>query len=222
MNPGLFIKPHWTRLTTALMVSCLLHAALVFMPYLGAKIPVSRPALQGGQKPGLARFLNATLVLESGPAASVAEDSAGGASAADSSAARRVNEEPSPALEPARGVGLLPIPAPAYYTADQLTKRPQPTFVPKLVLPPEMEPMFDSGKVILKLWINELGNVISVDVEESNLPEAVSGQAVEAFGKLRFVPGEINGRRVGTIMSIEVTYEDSTRQRLNRFTPRRR
>jgi hypothetical protein len=40
------------------------------------------------------------------------------------------------------------------------------------------------------------------------LPIAISRSAVAAFGNLRFVPGEINGRRVRTMMRIEVTYDD--------------
>ena len=68
--------------------------------------------------------------------------------------------------------------------------------------------MIPSGKVILKVWITELGNVASVDVEKSDMPEAVSASAAAAFGKLRFVPGEINGRPVGSMMRIEVIYDD--------------
>ena len=112
--------------------------------------------------------------------------------------------------ERAAGIGLLPIPAPAYYTTDQLTKRPQPTSDPRLDVP-EFGPVFASGKVILKIWINELGAVKTVDVEKSDVPEAIAATAAAAFGKLRFLPGEINGRPVGTLMRIEVTYDDGTR-----------
>jgi hypothetical protein len=38
------------------------------------------------------------------------------------------------------------------------------------------------------------------------VPETVSATAAAAFGKLRFVPGEIDGRRVRTLMTIEVAY----------------
>jgi TonB family protein len=76
---------------------------------------------------------------------------------------------------------------------------------------PEIGPIFASGKVILKIWINERGIVDSVDVEKSDLAAAISATAAAAFGRLRFVPGEINGRPVGTMMRIEVTYDDGTR-----------
>ena len=205
MNP----KSNSKHFYAALMVSCLLHAALVIMPYLGASLAVSRPAVHGAQKPSRARILNATLVRESEPAAQVAANSAGGASPADLPARPMVNAEPRPVPDPTMGIDVLPISAPTYYTTDQLTKRPQAISDPKLDVP-EIEPIFASGKVILKLWINELGTVISVDLEESDLPEAVSATAVAAFGKLRFVPGEINGRPVGAMMRIEVTYDNNT------------
>ena len=71
--------------------------------------------------------------------------------------------------------------------------------------------MFASGTVVLKLWINELGDVVSVDVEKSDLPEAYTKTAVAAFGNIRFVPGEVDGRRVGTMMRIEVIYGAGSR-----------
>lgn len=129
---------------------------------------------------------------------------------ADSSAERMANEEPRPALDRAVGIGLLPIPAPTYYTTDQLTKRPQPIAAAELDAP-EIKPIVASGTIILKLWINELGNVISVDVEKTDLPEIFSRAAVAAFEHLHFVPGELNGQRVGTMMRIEITYDDGRR-----------
>lgn len=206
MRPG----ADWKRLYAALMVSCLLHAALVLMPYFGASTTVSRPTVRGGQKPGPARILDVRLIQESGAKAAVAETSAARASAADAPARRMANEEPRPALDRARGIDLLPIPAPTYYTTDELTKPPRPSSEPKLDVPRAIARAV-SGKVILKLWINELGNVDSVEVESSNLPETISGMAAAAFGKLRFVPGEIDGMRVRTLMRIEVIYINGKR-----------
>jgi TonB family protein len=180
------------------------------MPYLGVSTSASRPALQGGQKPNPPRTLYATLTLEKKSAFAVAEVSpvfAEGGSMADASADRVANEVPRPALDRAVGIGLLPIPAPTYYTTDQLTKRPQPIAAAELDAP-ETRPIIASGTIVLKIWISERGDVISVDVEKTDLPEIFSRTAVAAFGKLRFVPGEINGQPVGTMMKIEVTYDD--------------
>lgn len=197
------------RLFAALIISCLLHAALVFIPYLGASASVPRPAVQGGRESEAARVLNVTLALEKSPAATVAGASAGG-SVTDASAHPMANEESRPALDRAMGMGLLPLPAPAYYTTDQLTKRVQPTSAPKLDAP-ELGPVFASGTVILKLWIDELGDVIAVDVEKTDLPVAYSKTAVAAFRNVHFVPGEVDGRHVGVMMRIEVTYGAGSR-----------
>jgi TonB family protein len=174
----------WKRLSAALAVSCLLHAALVLMPYFGTSA-IPRTA-GGAQKPGPARAFDVRLEQTGRSAATAAG-------------------KPS-----ARGTNLLPIPAPTYYRTDQLTKLPRPTSQPRLDVPRAIARSV-SGKVILKLWIDELGNVDSVEVESSNLPQTVSGTAAAAFGKLRFVPGEIDGRRVRALMRIEVAYGDGRR-----------
>jgi TonB family protein len=199
----------WMRLLACLAVSCLLHAALLFVPYLGMRSGVWRPALQGGQKSSPPRSLDATLALEQPSALAAAEASpepAEGGKQADAAAGGMTGEEPRQASELSEGAGLLPLPAPTYYTVDQLTKRPQPTAEPELNAP-EIATIDASGTVILKLWINELGNVVSVDVEHTNVPEIISQAAVAAFKRLRFTPGERDGLPVGTLLRIEVRYD---------------
>ncbi len=200
MDPDAYLS---NRLLSALMASCLLHAAVIVTPYFGASTTLSRAAVL---EPGPSRVLRVRLVLESVPA-KAAENPAGGASVADAQGRRPDDEAARAAPERALGADLLPIPAPAYYTTDQLTQRPQPTSQPRL-LTAELGPEVPSGKVILKVWITELGNVASVEIEKSDLPETVAATAAAAFGKLRFVPGQLNGRPVGSMMRIEVIYYD--------------
>jgi len=192
------------RLFVALIISCLLHAALVLVPYLGASTSAPPLVLHGTRELEPARVLSVTLAPEESPAAT-GDGFAAGASVADASARPMADQEPRPALRLALGIALLPLPAPAYYTSDQLTKRARPDSAPKLDAP-ELGPVFASGTVILKLWIDELGDVVSVDVEKTDLPQAYSKTAVAAFRNLRFVPGEIDGRHVGVMMRIEVSY----------------
>jgi len=200
------------RLYAALLVSCLLHAALFFMPYLGVSLGVStsasRTALPGVQKPEPARALSATLALENEPPFTVAGISAKVESVAESPAERTAGEEPRPAPGRTEGIGLLPLPATTYYTTDQLSKRPQPT-APAELETPETRPIIGAGVVVLKLWINELGYVVSIEVEQTDLPEIFSKAAVAAFRSLRFTAGELDGQRVATVMRIQVSYEDS-------------
>lgn len=199
--------PEWKRLYAALLASFLLHAAVMVMPYLGGSSTASQVAVRGAQKPAPARILTVRLLLDSGAASSAP----GNAAAADAPAPPRPDEEARPAPERSLGIDVLPLAAPGFYTADQLTKRPQPIAAPSLEVP-EGAPAFGSGKVVLKLLINELGRVVSADVEQSDVPEAVSRAAAANFARLRFLPGEINGRPVGSLLKFEVTYEEGPRE----------
>ena len=130
------------RLFACLTASCLLHAGLLFMPYLGASSSAYRPAVQGGQKRAPPRVLSVTLETEKekNSALTVAGVSTDGESMADPPAERMTREKPRPASDRTVGIGLLPIPAPAYYTTDQLTKRPQPIGAAELDTP-EIRPI---------------------------------------------------------------------------------
>jgi outer membrane biosynthesis protein TonB len=186
------------RVSAALLLSCLLHAALIFASDLGESSSLFQTAVPGGQNPEPARTLDATLVWENSRAFTVPKVTAEG--------------EPRPGLNPALGIGLLPLAAPIYYTTDQLTEPARPVSPPELVAP-ESGPTYASGIVTLDLWISELGNVVSVKVEKTDLPESYTNMAAEAFRKLRFVPGEIDGRPVPARIRMEVIYDGGKRRR---------
>jgi len=203
------LAPHHKRLFVALAVSSALHVALVVLPYLGASLGVSLPFMKKGPTEGPVSTLTARLVMDNGAPTPV-EDGPEMPIPEESSLERAAQqEEPQPSVNRPGGIEALPMVGPTYFTADQLTRTPRPMFSPKLALPPELEAQFGTGRVVLKLWIDRLGNVVAADVGESNVPEPVAAKAAEAFRNLRFVPGEINGRHVNTMIQYEVTYEDS-------------
>ncbi|MDD5176742.1 MAG: hypothetical protein PHQ05_10005 [Sterolibacterium sp.] len=209
LNVGLFARqaPVSARLVTALVVSCLLHAAILVMPYLGSSMRENRMIQRRGEKPPLpftATLTTRTIAPLAATNAFTVDASYPGLSLLDHGS----TVESSSAQLHTEGVDLLPMPAPHYYTTDQLTKRPQPAGEAELE-PPEIAHVIASGKMILKLWINELGEVIAVDVEKTDLPEEFSRSAVAAFKRLRFTAGERYGQRVGSVMRIEVSYDDS-------------
>lgn len=193
------------RLLVPLTVSCLLHAALAYVPWFGVSQGLAWPMAQDAQKRMALRTLDATLVLEEQSASEIAGESVDAGSKAGTPAERSIDAGTHPALRRTEDIGLFPAPAPTYYTTDQLTKRPQPTAEPELETP-EILPILSPGTIILKLRINDRGAVVSVDVEKSDLPELVSNSAVAAFKNLRFVPGERDGQRVGAVMRVEVIY----------------
>ena len=206
-EPGLYdADAAWPRLLLALALSCMLHAAVIGLPFLGMSVPAGRfaPAARMASAPALeARLPGADVRDRSDTSASTAPVPDAPAPAAD--------RTPDPSVPAARqrteGADLLPLPAPVYYTTDQLSKRPQPLAIAELDAP-QIRPIIASGKMVLKLWINAFGAVADVEVERTDLPEVFSRTAVEAFKALRFQPGERNGQAVATIMRIEVTYDD--------------
>lgn len=102
---------------------------------------------------------------------------------------------------------LLPLPGIIYYPTSFLTARPQPLAEANLD-PPRIRPIVASGKIILTVWINPFGKTAKVVVGASDLPANFVEVAVAAFEGLRFTPGELHGQKVGTVMKVEVTYDD--------------
>jgi len=170
-----------------MLVSSALHFALLTAGYLGERSHESPPAAMQEQMPER-RF---TASLAAAPLAAPTEIA--GAAAAS---------------EPAEGMGVLPFSAPHYYPTDQLTRRPQPLGSANLE-GPDIPPVVASGKIILRLWIDEFGEVNEVEVEKTELPDGFSRSATAAFKRLRFTPGERAGVRVGSVMRIEVSYDDA-------------
>ena len=102
---------------------------------------------------------------------------------------------------------LVPLPGVVYYPTSLLSVRPQPQTEAELD-PPRIRPIVASGKVILVVWINPLGQTAKVAVESSDLPNNFVTAAAAAFEQLRFSPGELHGLRVGSVMRVEVIYDD--------------
>jgi hypothetical protein len=118
-------------------------------------------------------------------------------------------QQPAETSTPSRqGAELLPLPANRFYSTRELTKRPQPLGQADLDAP-EIRMIVASGKMILKLWIDEAGEVIEVDVEKTELPEILSNLTKARFKRMRFLPGERMGIPVGSVMRIEVNYDDN-------------
>lgn len=227
------LRPDSKRFLVTLAISGFAHVMLVLTPAPGGNKKAIRTASIDRLKIGQSRPLNVTLVRERKPVVSfVIKD--GGTTVApltervapvtapeipipDAIAPSQPTPplpEASQQLAPERNAlaPALPLPAPTFFTTDQLTKRPALLSDPPKLEITESMPAFGSGKVVLKIWINERGAVISVELEDSDVPEAVAAAAITAFEKLRFEAGEINGRPVATLMRIEVSYDDDMAQ----------
>lgn len=95
-----------------------------------------------------------------------------------------------------------------YLPSDTLTVRPRAITAVGNFENSTTLPIIASGKITLKLWIDQNGTVTTSEIESSNMPIPFSKAAANAFQQVVFSPGEINGQHVGSILRLEINYED--------------
>jgi len=195
------------RLLIAVAASIAAHAALALLPRagigqgMGVDSEVSARQARGFQ----IRIADARDAQTSFPPAESSPASAA-ASYPDSSEANTAEAIPSAV----QGNSLLPLTGPTYYSAEQLSKRPvligdDPLDSVQLRL------LASSGKLMLRLWIDDNGQVVQAEAEKNELPPDFAAATAAAFRQVRFSPGEREGMRVGSIIKIEVRYSDARR-----------
>jgi hypothetical protein len=95
-----------------------------------------------------------------------------------------------------------------YFPADSLTQRP----LVAVDVPPDLTlvvPGVPAQAAVLRLFINEYGDVDSVIVEDTLLPDAAQKKVTDAFSQLRFHPGEIRSVPVKSQLRIEVLLKET-------------
>jgi hypothetical protein len=121
---------------------------------------------------------------------------------------REPKQEPRPSVERAPA---SPTAAPAiFYDPSQLTQPPRPLSEPPLELLHSV--LARAGTVQLVLYIDEAGNVASVDVDSATLPPAAAQRAAAIFATVRFSPGTIDGTAVKTRVRITVGAEERKKE----------
>jgi len=71
--------------------------------------------------------------------------------------------------------------------------KPKPLFIPWPEYPEGVDSQFN-GKVILRLYVNTQGEVEEIEIVSGLGSEALNRRAIEAAGKIRFTPGERDGK----------------------------
>ncbi|MES2106993.1 MAG: hypothetical protein V4634_23460 [Pseudomonadota bacterium] len=97
-------------------------------------------------------------------------------------------------------------PQPYYFPTDQLTEKPQVA----QDIPPELALALSGASpraAILRLLINENGDIDQVIIEESNFSEEEKNRIIEACKKMKFKPGKLEEIPVNTEMLIELTID---------------
>lgn len=186
----------------ALVLSCILHALAILTPLLGKPSPgvpltpasgtvvVALPA-SSDQTSTSAAFLPEPSAVIPDPETTSSNNS----------------NRPEAPRNPSDGLDIFPYQGISYFTTDQLTKRPRAIEVAELDTDTTRS-IIVSGTMILQLWIDDQGQVTDAVIEQNDLPEVFVSTAISAFKQSRFTPGERFGRRVPTLMRIEVRYDD--------------
>lgn len=99
----------------------------------------------------------------------------------------------------------FPIPEPKYYSLKELEHIPS---ILKNVNsdPPELLQFSQGGELTVRIWIDEIGNVVNTEIVKSNLPEEFNKSALKNFADAKFSPGIKNNLPVKTIAYITVRY----------------
>jgi hypothetical protein len=97
---------------------------------------------------------------------------------------------------------------PHYFQAKELQEKPQilQDISPTLNL---SLPGVAIQSVVLRLLINELGDVDKVEIDESGLTDEAERLVAQAFSKLKFYPGKLDDSFVKSQLKIEVTLENT-------------
>lgn len=186
----------------ALVLSCILHALAILTPLLGKPSPGVQLTPPSGTVivalPVSPDKISTSAVFSPQPSKAIPD------AETTSSGNSNLPEEPR---NPSDGLDILPYQGLSYFTTDQLTKRPRAMEVAELDTETTRS-IIASGAMILQLWIDDQGHVADAVIEQNDLPEIFVSTAISAFKQSRFTPGERLGKRVPTMMRIEVRYDD--------------
>ena len=114
-------------------------------------------------------------------------------------------------LEPLAEPGLPP--APDYFAGGKLDPGPRPLQDIEPSYPEEAK--LREGSVVLRLLINEAGNVDTVAVVQAYPAGLFEASALEAFGKAKFSPGKMLGVAVKSQITIEVMFTPINRGKVS-------
>lgn len=109
--------------------------------------------------------------------------------------------------EASQGPEQSAIPLVGYYPADKLSKMPEAVSIFS-VDPPAGGDTGLVGKVTIRLWIGADGAVDRARVVDNGLPQPYADAAVTAFERMRFEPGQIDGKPVRSWVEVVIEYSD--------------
>lgn len=205
MPPVRLQKPKIPCLAWALLISALLHALLVLL--------VSRPVRPAGPETQHAFVFHARML----PAQAAPE------------APQELQLEPPPEIpsplpsQPPPPLRALesPVTAPTarYYEVHELDSVPAPRQEIVPLYPPAALASRLSGLVQLEMYIDEAGEIQSVQVLRATTPGIFDQAALDAFRGQPFSPGTRNGQPVRTHLRLIVNFGDHPAEALDELAP---
>jgi len=204
-GPG---TPLRTRLALAAALSVALHAALVF------GVHPDSAASRKGYAPMITARLSPLPAAPDAETASVVAQPLASAVEIAPAAPAEITPPAAPAIPyqdtPAAAAGLGPIeppaPAPRYYLAAELDRRPEPLQAIEPEIPEDAGGA--EGSVVLQLRIDERGSVDEVVVIRAQPQGLFEASALAAFSRARFSPGMLRGVAVKSQLLVEVQFRN--------------
>ncbi len=115
-------------------------------------------------------------------------------------------QPPLPADSPSL-IEIFAAPQPYYFRADELTDKPRVLIDPSLDLASSLR-MEPAHSTIVRLLINETGEVDQAINEKSTFSEDAQRVILDTFSKMKFEPGTRDGIPVKSELRIEIMLED--------------
>jgi hypothetical protein len=103
---------------------------------------------------------------------------------------------------------ILGLPKSHYFRSKELTEKPRilhDVFPDLMVKIPDISPQ----PAVLRLLINEQGDIDQVEIEESQFPKDVERLIIDNFSRIKFQPGRLGDLPVKSQLRIEVSLENA-------------
>jgi len=197
-----------SKLIAPLVCSCLLHTVVISFPYVFSAAHEDIPAAQE-RKEYTASITGApTQTKKAGHSVHVFSEATDNGSSGTEGSEGLSDLEDLPRHYSDDKEESIPSTDTHYFRSGELTLSPRP--LSEIILDiPEPDDEQEIGTLVMSLWINELGEITRATVETENIPEAYANAVIAAFKKTRFSPGELYGKRVASVMRIEVLRTDN-------------
>lgn len=125
----------------------------------------------------------------------------------ETKAARPVTGENKQAGEGVPGAQPRDVGGLSAYASDQVDQRPSISRRVAPGYPAKAKRMGIEGKVVVQLVVDIKGEPRNCTVRSADPPGYFEDPAVEAAGKMRFIPGKINGRPVNTLVMLPFAFQ---------------